>query len=194
MKGKQLETKDSGGYFCIPQFPNNMHAAKALLEFKKKLKKTEKNESKEDAQEMLKEYIRKFMKNNDYQKHFEPTVTKIINEYGLVNTNGEPVIENLIKLHLPQQQKELMMNIDKTKKIQRNHNDLLAVMNASKSSTNNSNFQKSRANSNDSHKLTTQQTTANSSSTGMANGARNKRISSQEKPNGLFKNQAIKDK
>lgn len=169
-----------------------MHAAKALLEFKNKLKKTEKSESKEDAQEMLKEYIRKFMKDNDYQKHFEPTVTKIINEYGLVNTNGEPVIENLIKLHLPEQQREMMMNINKTKKLQRNHNELMAVMNASKSSTNNSNYQKSRANSNDSHKLAAQQTTANSSSNIMSNGVRKKRISSQEKPNGLFKNQAIK--
>lgn len=40
IKGKQLESKDNGGYFCIPQFPNNMHAAKALVEFKKQLKKS----------------------------------------------------------------------------------------------------------------------------------------------------------
>jgi hypothetical protein len=38
IRGKQLETKDNGGYFCIPQFPNNMHAAKAFLEFKRKIK------------------------------------------------------------------------------------------------------------------------------------------------------------
>jgi hypothetical protein len=87
-----------------------MHAAKALVEFKKKLKKSERGETKEDATEILKEYIRKFMKNTDYQKHFEPTATKIINDYGLVSPSGEPIIENLIKLHLPIQSKELGPN------------------------------------------------------------------------------------
>jgi hypothetical protein len=40
-KGKQSKAKESaGGYICVPQFPNNMHAAKALLEFKNKLEKS----------------------------------------------------------------------------------------------------------------------------------------------------------
>lgn len=185
-KGKQLETKDNGGYFCIPQFPNNMHAAKALLEFKKKLKKTEKSENNENAQEMLKEYIRKFMENTDYQKHFEPTVTKIISEYGLVSPTGEPIIENLIKLHLPMQQNEMLPDNNQSKKLQRNYNKLQALLNSSKSSTNDSTYHKSRANSNDPHKQTVQQISITGGSSFMANGAK-KRISSQEKPNNVFK-------
>lgn len=156
IKGKQLETKDNGGYFCIPQFPNNMHAAKALLEFKRKLKKSEMGECNEDAKEILKEYIRKFMKNTDYHKHFEPTVTKIINDYGLMSQNGEPIIENLIKLHLPMQQKESMTNSNQSKKLQRNYNKLHALFNSSKSSTNDSTYHKSRANSNEAHKQAAQ--------------------------------------
>ena len=67
------------------------------------MKKNDLKKSKEEVQEILKEYIRKFMKNTDYQKHFEPTITKIINDYNLISSNGEPNIENLIKLHLPSQ-------------------------------------------------------------------------------------------
>jgi hypothetical protein len=97
-KGKQPKSKGDGGFIWVPkfdsknteypeftyQFPNNMRAAKALLEFKNKLENSEEYKNKDNAQELLKEYIRKFMKDNDYQKHFEPAVTKIINEYGLV--------------------------------------------------------------------------------------------------------------
>lgn len=153
IKGKDLGSKDNGGYFCIPQFPNNMHAAKAFSEFKNKLKKSERGDSGEDPTDILKDYIRKFMKNTDYQKHFEPTATKIINDYGLVSPTGEPNIENLIKLHLPMQQRELIRN--NSKKFQRNVNKLSAPLNSSKSSTNDSTLQnhhKSRANSNDTFK------------------------------------------
>jgi hypothetical protein len=164
-----------------------MHAAKALLEFKRKLKKTENSENKEDAKEILKEYIRKFMKNTDYQKHFEPTVTKIINEYGLMSQSGEPIIENLIKLHIPIQQRDSVTNSNQSKKLQRNYNKLQALLNSSKSSTNDSTYHKSRANSNDTHKQTVQYIPTYSSSQHNTGGTRKKRISSQEKPNNIFK-------
>lgn len=186
IKTKPLEPKGDGGYFCIPQFPNNMHAAKALLEFKKKLKKTENSDSKGDAQEMLKEYIRKFMKNSDYQKHFEPSVTKIISEYGLVNPNGEPIIENLIKLHLPLSQNEVMSTTNQSKKLNRNYNELQALLNSSKSSTNESSYHKSRAHSNDPNKQSAQLAQSYGPTNNGAITGRKKRISSQEKPSGGF--------
>lgn len=156
-----------------------MHAAKAFAEFKKKLKKSERGEYKEDATEILKEYIRKFMKNTDYQKHFEPTATKIINDYGLVSPSGEPIIENLIKLHLPAQQKDMMCN--DTKKIQRNYNKLQALLNSSKSSTNDSTHHKSRANSNDTNKQAVMQSSINyASSNNIRNLAKSKRPTSKK--------------
>lgn len=32
IKNKDSESKDNGDYFCIPQFPNNMHIAKLLFD------------------------------------------------------------------------------------------------------------------------------------------------------------------
>lgn len=55
---------------------------------------------------ILKDYIRKFMKITDYHKHFEPTITKIITDYNLISSNGEPNIENLVKLHLRTQKRD----------------------------------------------------------------------------------------
>jgi hypothetical protein len=168
-----------------------MHAAKALLEFKNKLETSEEYENKENAQELLKEYIRKFMKDNDYQKHFEPTVTKIINEYGLVSSSGEPIIENLIKLHLPVQQKDLSAT-NQSKKLQRNYNKLQALFNSSKSSTNDSTYHKSRANSNDAKRQ--QMPYAQSYNTGnsLSSNVKKKRISSQDKLNSIIEKSNLK--
>ena len=98
IKNKDSESKDNGDYFCIPQFPNNMHIAKLLFDWKKLNSNDSKN--REEVQLILKDYIRKFMKITDYHKHFEPTITKIISDYNLITSNGEPNIENLVKLHL----------------------------------------------------------------------------------------------
>jgi hypothetical protein len=147
-------------------------------------------ECNEDAKEILKEYIRKFMKNTDYHKHFEPTVTKIINDYGLMNQNGEPIIENLIKLHLPMQQKELVTNVNQSKKQQRNYNKLHALFNSSKSSTNDSTYHKSRANSNEAHKQAVQYIPTYSTS---GNLNRKNRISSTEKPTSQPKKSEMKN-
>jgi len=108
VKVKQQENKDIGEYFGFPQFPNNMHAAKALIEFKKKYQKSQKSDNLEEAKEILKEYIRRFMKNTDYEKHFEPSVAKIMTEYGLVSRSSERNIKNLISLQLPLQQRDVL--------------------------------------------------------------------------------------
>jgi hypothetical protein len=168
-----------------------MHAAKALIDFKNKLETSEEYENKENAQELLKEYIRKFMKDNDYQKHFEPTVTKIINEYGLVSPSGEPVIENLIKLHLPVQQKDLS-ETNQSKKLQRNYNKLQALFNSSKSSTNDSTYHKSRANSNEAKRQQLPYAISNTSGNSLSSNVRKKRISSQDKLNNILEKSNLK--
>lgn len=63
IKGSDSCNKDNNeSYLCMPQFPNNMHAAKAFAKLKNKLQKTESEHNPEHATDILKDYIRKFMK------------------------------------------------------------------------------------------------------------------------------------
>ena len=73
------------------------------------------------------------------------------NAYDFASPDPEPLIKNLIKLHLPAEKRD-MMSYHQNKKFQRNSNKLHVLFNSSKSSTNDSTYHKSRANSNETRK------------------------------------------
>ena len=78
-----------------------------------------------------------------------------------MSPSGEPNVENLIKLHLPAQQRDSMNN-NYSKKFLRNYNKLQAPMNSSKSSTNTSTQNHHKFKSNSITKTSQKQSSASS--------------------------------